>query len=92
MIVTNEAGARLSGVTITGHFFDDYWLDKTVVVTTNAQGQAIFSHAGPACVGAIALLVTDATSVPARTLDRTTGILTNYVIPLASEAAARGPR
>ena len=92
VIVTNEAGARLSGVTITGHFFDDYWLDKTVVVTTNAQGQAIFSHAGPACVGAIALLVTDATSVPARTLDRTTGILTNYVIPLASEAAARGPR
>ena len=79
--VTNEAGAKLSGVALTGHFFDDYWLDKTVVATTNAQGQAIFSHVGPACVGAIALLVTDATSVPARTLDRTTGILTNYVIP-----------
>ena len=87
VMVTSESGARLAGVTVTGHFLDDYWLDKTVVATTNAEGQAMFSHAGPACVGAIALLITDATSVPARTLDRTTGILTKYVIPLPAEGA-----
>lgn len=82
LTVTNRAGAKLSGVTITGHFFDDYWLDEAVVGTTNARGQVTFKHLGPPCVGAIAILVTDATSVPARTLDRTTGVLTNYVIPL----------
>lgn len=86
VIVTNEAGSSLSGVTVTGHFFDDYWLDKTVVATTDAQGQAIFGHVGPPCVGAIAFLVTDATSVPARTLDRTTGVLTKYVIPMVGPA------
>ncbi len=82
--VTNESGTRLSGVTVTGHFFDDYWLDETVVGTTNSQGQVVFAHVGPPCIGAIALLVTDAT-VPSRTLDRTTGLLTNYVLPLPTE-------
>ena len=91
VMVTNEAGVKLPGVALTGHFFDDYWLDETVVATTNAQGQAILSHVGPACVGAIALLITDATTVPARTLDRTTGILTSYVIPLpAAGSSNRG--
>jgi hypothetical protein len=85
--VTDEAGNRLSGVTITGHFFDDYWLDETVVAQTNTNGQATFSHIGPPCIGAIAFLVTDATSSPARTLDRTVGILTNYVIPLPAEGS-----
>ena len=78
LTVTDEAGAKLSGARITGHFFDDYWLDQTVVGRTNAQGQVTFKHVGPACVGAIALLVT----APDRIFDRTTGILTNDVIPL----------
>jgi probable HAF family extracellular repeat protein len=82
LTVTNEAGAKLSGVTVTARFFDDYWLDESVVGTTNSRGQVTFKHVGPPCVGAIAILVTDATSVPARTLDATTGVLTNYVIPL----------
>jgi probable HAF family extracellular repeat protein len=80
--VTNEAGVKLSGVTVTGHFFDDYWLDQIVTGTTNARGQVTFKHVGPACVGAIAILVTDAAK-SGRTFDRTTGILTKYVIPLA---------
>jgi hypothetical protein len=80
--VKNETGVPLSGVTVTGHFFDDYWLDQTVVGTTNSRGQVKFTHVGPPCVGAIAFLVTNATSTPARTFDRTTGNLTNYVIPL----------
>jgi hypothetical protein len=82
--VTDETGARLSGVNVTAHYFDDYWLDEALVGTTNNQGQAIFVHTGPPCIGAIALLVTDAT-VAGRTLDRTTGILTNYIIPLAND-------
>ena len=82
LTVKNEAGTPLAGVTVTGHFFDDYWLDEKVVGTTNSRGQVKFKHVGPPCVGAIAFLVTDATATPARTLDRTTGVLTNYVIPL----------
>jgi probable HAF family extracellular repeat protein len=82
LTVTNEAGTPLSGARITGHFFDDYWLDQIVVGKTNAAGQVTFKHVGPACVGAIAILVTDAATRPGRTFDRTTGILTNYVIPL----------
>jgi hypothetical protein len=82
LVVKNEAGVPLSGVRVTGHFFDDYWLDETVVGQTNANGQVTFKHVGPPCVGAIAFLVTNAEARPARTFDRTTGILTNYVIPL----------
>ncbi len=82
LTVTNEAGVPLAGVRITGHFFDDYWLDETVVGKTSANGQVTFKHVGPPCVGAIAFLVTNAEARPARTFDRTKGILTNYVIPL----------
>jgi hypothetical protein len=82
LTVKNEAGVPLAGVRITGHFFDDYWLDETVVGQTNVNGQVTFKHVGPPCVGAIAFLVTNAEARPARTFDRTKGILTNYVIPL----------
>lgn len=82
LTVTSEAGVQLAGVQITGHFLDDYWLDQTVSGTTNSRGQVKFKHVGPPCVGGIAFLVTDATITPARTFDRTKGILTNYVIPL----------
>ncbi len=57
-------------------------LDETVVGQTNSNGQVTFQHVGPPCVGAIAFLVTNAEARPARTFDRTQGILTNYVIPL----------
>lgn len=78
--VTDETGRALSGVQVGGRFLDDYWLDQPVVGRTNAQGRIIFRHDGPPCVGAIAFLVTDA-SKPGRAFDRTTGMLTNYVIP-----------
>jgi probable HAF family extracellular repeat protein len=82
LTVTDEAGNSLSNALITAHFFDDYWLDQVVAGRTNASGQITFRHHGPACVGAIAILVTDATTNSGRTFDRTTGILTKYVIPL----------
>ena len=79
--VTSETGRALSGVRVTGHFFDDYWLDQIVAGTTNSKGKVTFKHVGPACVGAIAFLVTDAAKA-GRTFDRTVGVLTKYVIPL----------
>jgi hypothetical protein len=81
LTVTDEAGSPLSGVQIKGHFFDDYWLDQIVAGQTNAQGKVVFHHTGPPCVGAIAFLVTNAAKA-GRSFDRTTGILTDSVIPL----------
>jgi probable HAF family extracellular repeat protein len=81
LTVADEAGGVLQGVRVTGHFFDDYWLDQIVVGKTNSLGQITFKHEGPPCVGAIAFLVTDAATMAGRTFDRTTGILTTYVIP-----------
>jgi hypothetical protein len=79
--VTDEAGERLEGVRVTGHFLDDYWLDRAVAGTTNSKGKVRFVHDGPACVGAVAFLV-DGAAATDRTFDRTTGILTDWVIPL----------
>jgi probable HAF family extracellular repeat protein len=82
LTVTDETGTPLAGARVTSHFFDDYWLDETLAGKTNTAGQITFKHVGPACVGAIAILVTDAATRPGRTFDRTTGTLTKYVIPL----------
>ena len=80
LLVTDENGLPLRGATVRGRFLDDYFLDATVTVTTNRKGIATAKHDGPACVGAIAFLVEGA-SGGGRTLDRTTGVLTSYVIP-----------
>jgi hypothetical protein len=92
LTIKDELGIPLSDVLVTGHFFDEYWLDKTVIGKTNPNGQVTFRHVGPPCVGAIAFLVTDARSREAfaagrqqpfqRTFDRTTGILASDIIPL----------
>ena len=69
--MTDGAGARLPGRGVTGHFFDDYWLDQTVAGKTDARGKVTFRHVGPPCIGAIAILVTDAEAIQARTLSPT---------------------
>ena len=79
--VETEAGAALPGVRVDGRFLDDYWLDEAVVGTTNSRGVVRFRHVGPPCVGAVAFLVTGADK-PGRSLDRTSGILTGYAIPM----------
>jgi hypothetical protein len=79
--VTDESGTLLRGVKVTGHFLDDYWLDQVVTGKTTSHGAIKFVHDGPACVGAVALLVTGAPG-SGRTFDRTTGTLTDFVIPL----------
>jgi hypothetical protein len=78
--VTDEAGQPLADVQVAGHFLDDYWLDRRVTGKTNDRGRVRFVHDGPACVGAVAFLV-DRAAAPGRTFDRTTGILTDWVIP-----------
>jgi hypothetical protein len=81
VVVTSENGVRLGGVRVDGRFLDDYWTDRPVSATTNAQGIASFSNRGPCGVGAVAFLVDNATR-GLRTLDRTTGVLAADVIPL----------
>jgi hypothetical protein len=80
LTVTNEAGVRLAGVRVSGRFLDDYWTDHSVARTTNAQGVVQFTFQGPCGVGAVAFLVDQATA-SGRRFDRTTGILTRFVIP-----------
>ncbi len=78
--VTDEAGEPLAGVKVQGRFLDDYWTNKAVSGTTNAAGRVTFGNKGPCGVGAVAFLV-DKASLPTRVFDRTTGIVTRFVIP-----------
>jgi len=78
--VTDEQGNPVQGARIVGHFMDDYWLNREVTGTTDANGHAMFKHKGPPCIGAISFLVTDAVSA-GLTFDRTAGTLTSWVIP-----------
>ena len=78
--VTNEFGTVLPGALVSGRFLDDYWMNRRVSGTTNAQGWVQFQSSGVCGVGAIAFLV-DNVVAGNRTFDRTTGILTNYKIP-----------
>jgi hypothetical protein len=80
LTVTNEAGVRLAGVRVNGRFLDDYWTNRPVSGTTNTQGIVQFTVELPCGVGAVAFLV-DKASVSGRRFDRTTGILTRFVIP-----------
>jgi hypothetical protein len=80
VMVTDETGAQLEGVTVTGRFLDEYWTDHVVSGTTDARGTVTFSSQGPCGVGAAAFLV-DTAQRGALVLDRTTGILTRWVIP-----------
>lgn len=81
LTVKNELGAPLRGITVSGHFMDDYWTDKPVTARTNSSGVAKFTFSGPACVGAIAFLVDNATG-SGMSFDKTTGQLLKQVIPL----------
>jgi len=80
LTVTDEAGARLSGVLVRGRFLDDYWTNKPVVATTNSQGAVVFNYKGLCGVGAIAFLVDSAAKAPL-VFDRTVGTVTDWDIP-----------
>jgi hypothetical protein len=80
LTVTNESGAPLRGVNVSGRFLDDYWTNEPVTGATNAKGIVRFHDDGLCGVGAVAFLVDDATR-GTRVLDRTTGTLAGYAIP-----------
>ena len=79
-MVTDEAGEPLEGVKVQGRFLDDYWTDKAVSGTTDSAGIVTFANKGPCGVGAVAFLV-DRAQLQTRVFDRTTGLVTNFVIP-----------
>lgn len=78
--VTNEFGTLLPGAMVSGRFLDDYWMNRPVSGSTNAQGWVQFQSSGVCGVGAIAFLV-DNVVAGNRTFDRTTGIVTTSKIP-----------
>jgi hypothetical protein len=80
LTVRTEAGAALGSAQVHGRFLDDYYLDKRVTGRTGPQGNIAFRTTTSCGVGAVAFLV-DSVVAGARRLDRTTGILTNWVIP-----------
>src|SRR4051812_8081396 len=46
-IITDQNGARLSGVLVSGRFMDQYWTNAPVSGTTNTQGVVQFDFKGP---------------------------------------------
>lgn len=90
LTLTTEGGAPLGGATVYGRFLDDYWTDSTKQGATNASGVVTVTHQGLCGVGAIAFLV-DSVRAGTRSLDRTRGILTNFVIPSTSPPTNQPP-
>jgi len=88
--VTDESGAPLANVQVSGRFLDDYWTNNPVTGTTNASGMVSWTYKGLCGVGAIAFLVDNATS-GTRTLDKTRGTLSNWVIPTVGPPVNQPP-
>jgi probable HAF family extracellular repeat protein len=80
LTVTDQNGTRLAGVLVNGRFLDEYWTNKPVSRTTDALGVVSFTHKGFCGVGTVSFLV-DKAAKGARVFDRTTGVVTNSVIP-----------
>jgi probable HAF family extracellular repeat protein len=80
LTLTDESGANLSGVVVSGRFLDDYWTNAPVSGTTNRRGMVSFRYTGPCGVGAIAFLVDNAVKVN-MTFDKTVGVLSGWAIP-----------
>ena len=79
--VTDADGNPVAGAKVNARFLDDYALNAPVSAKTNRRGNAVLRFRGPACVGAVALLV-ESVSRAGAGFDRSAGTLTAYVIPL----------
>ena len=79
--VVDENGVPVPLARVRARYLDDYDLNQSLSGRTNASGQVVFKHSGPACRGAIALLVESVTRAGSR-FDRTQGQLSASVIPL----------
>lgn len=78
--VTDESGAKLSGVLLSGRFLDQYWTNALVSGVTDTSGTVQFKFKGPCGTGTEAFIVEDATN-GAMTFDKTTGVLAGSAIP-----------
>ena len=78
--VTDSLGLPQPGVTVQARYFDDYDLSQVVKGQTGPDGRTTLKHSGPACVGAISLLV-ESLKLPGKRFDRSTGSLFTTVIP-----------
>ena len=80
LTLTNESGAVLRNVQVSGRFLDDYWTNAVVSGKTNSRGIISFTYQGPCGVGAIAFLVDNAVR-SGLVFDRTTGVVSGWAIP-----------
>ncbi len=87
---TAEAGAALANVLVSGRFLDDYWTNSPVTGSTNAAGVVSWNYKGLCGVGAIAFLIDQAT-LGTRTLDKTRGTLSTWVIPSVTPPGNQPP-
>jgi len=78
--VTNETGARLSGVLVSGRFMDQYWTSALVSGTTDAKGTVQFKFKGPCGVGTESFIVENAIKAPL-VFDKAVGMLTGSALP-----------
>ncbi len=78
--VTDETGAPIAGVRVSGVFLDSYWTEDFRQAITDANGSARLSQVGEPCTGTLSFLVTKLEK-PGFTFDRTNGILTTWKIP-----------
>lgn len=81
LTVVDEAGLPQANALVKARYLDEYALSQPVQGRTDATGRLVLRHDGPACVGAVSLLV-ESVKRTGRTLDRTTGTLAGWVIPL----------
>ncbi len=88
--VTSETGTPLANAQVSGRFLDDYWTNNPVSGVTNAAGVVTWSYKGLCGVGAIAFLIDNAT-LGTRSLDRTRGTLSNWVIPSVTPPTNQPP-
>lgn len=78
--VTNETGAKLRGVVVTGRFMDQYWKNAVVSRTTNLNGIAQFKFKGSCGVGTESFIVENAKKT-GLVFDKTVGVLAGSALP-----------
>jgi len=79
--VVDALGQPRAGVKVRARLLDEYDLNETVSGRTDAAGRLELRHEGPACVGAVTLLV-ESLRADGSHFDRGKGQLTASVIPL----------
>jgi hypothetical protein len=88
--LTSETGAPLAAALVSGRFLDDYWTDRPMSASTDANGNVSWKFSALCGTGAIAFLV-DQAALGTRVLDRTRGHLAAHVIPGSTSSGNQAP-